>query len=172
MRRAELFCDAVDRVNDWVGKVVAWAIIPMVLMVTLDVVLRYIFNKPTIWVWDINIQVLAVIGALGAGYVLLQKGHVTIDIVVSRFSTRVNAILNLVTSQLFFFSIGILLWKVVIRALDSVQSREVYEGIFSPPLYPVRVIIAVGVLLLLLQAVAKFIRDLNVAIYPKGSSSQ
>ncbi|MFC1967713.1 TRAP transporter small permease subunit [Chloroflexota bacterium] len=171
MKRAELFCRGVDTVNEWVGKIVAWAILPMVLMATLEVVLRYIVNKPTIWVWDVNIQVLAVVGTMGAGYTLLQKGHITIDIMVSRFSPRVRSILNLITSQFFFFSLGILLWKLVLKASYSIQSRELFTSVFEPPLYPLRAIIAVGVLLLLLQGIVKFIRDLNVVIQPKGSIS-
>ncbi len=170
MKRAERFCRFIDLINEWSGRIVALTVLPMLFMVGLDVTLRYIFNKPTIWVWDVNIQILAVMGVIGAGYTLLHKGHVVIDVLVTRLSAKKRAVFNLITTPLFFIGCGFLLWKVILSAIVSIQSKEVYTSVFSPPLYPLRVMIVVGVFLLLLQAIANFIRDLNTVIDSKEVS--
>ena len=171
MKKADAFCQRVDSINSWAGKIVAWAVIPIMVFIVIEVVLRYVFNNPTIWVWDVNVQLLALIAIMGSGYTLLQGGHVSMDVLAIRLSPRKRAILDLVTSLLFFFCIGILLWKVGVSAANSIRMKEVYNTIFAPPLYPLRVVIVIGVALLVLQGIVKFIRDLNVVIYSRGASS-
>ena len=171
MKKAEAFCRRVDAVNHWAGKIVAWAVVPMMVFIIIEVTLRYIFNNPTIWVWDVNVQLLALIAIMGSGYTLLHGGHVSMDVLAVRLSARRRAILDLIISLLFFFCIGVLVWKVGVSAWNSVQAREVYNTIFGPPLYPLRVVIVVGVALLLLQGIVKFIRDLSVVIYSRGASN-
>ena len=165
------FCRFVDTVNEWAGRVVSMLFIPLVFIVMLEVVLRYFFNRPTIWAWDVNVQLTATIAIMGAGYALLYKGHVIVDIVVGRFSPRVRAIIDLVTSGVFFFAIGYLLWIAIGRAEHSVLTRELYSTLWEPPLYPLRVVVAIGIFLLLIQGMAKFIRDVTVARSGIGDAS-
>ena len=87
-----------------------------------------------------------------------------------RLSLRRRAVLDLITSLFFFLAIGVMLWKESLVAWTSVQKQEALLSVFSPPIYPLKVFIALGVLLLLLQGLAKFIRDLNTAIYSRGTS--
>jgi len=61
----------------------------------------------------------------------------------------------------------VLVWKVGVSAWNSVQVKEVYNTIFEPPLYPLRVVIVIGVFLLLIQGVVKFIRDLSIVVYSR-----
>ena len=66
------------------------------------------------------------------------------------------------TSVFGFCFIGALFWYSTVAAFDSVRTREVSETVFSPPIYPLRIVLAFGVLLLLLQMVAKLVRDIQV----------
>lgn len=157
---------SVDALNEWTGKVAAWLIIPLTLIVVLDVILRYVFNKPTIWAWDVNVQLLGALVILGAGYCLLHNAHVGVDVLVLRFSPRKRAIIDLITGLFFVFAIGVLLWKTASAAWASLQIREAYSSYWEPPIYPFKMLMVVGILLLLLQGIAKFIRDLGVVIYP------
>lgn len=169
MKRAEAFCQCIDAINKWTGKIVAWTVVPMTTLVVIDVTLRYIFNRPTIWVWDINVQLLAVIGAMGMGYTLLQGGHIGVDIIVTGMSRRKRAFLDLFTSLLFFCGIGVMMWKLSLAAGNSIRIRETINSVFAPPLYPLKVVIAIGIALLLLQGIARFIRDFNIAVTSKGA---
>jgi len=154
------FCRRIDSLNEWVGKFSGWLIIPLILLVVYDVTLRYVFNRPTVWAWDINIQLLGALVVLGGGYAFLHGAHIGVDALVIHLSARGRAIVDLITSAFFFFGIGILMWKAVVDAWFSLQIRELYTSVFSPPIYPFKILMVGGILLLLLQGVAKFIRDL------------
>ena len=159
----ERFCRGVDIVNEWTGKTVRWLIIPLTLIVVIEVTLRYVFNRPTIWAWDINVQLLGAMVILAGGYTLLQGGFISVDVFSTRLSPRARAITELATAVLFFISIIVLLWKTADAAWESMLIRETMMSYFRPPIYPFRVLMVVGVFLLLLQGIAKFIRDLGTA---------
>ena len=164
----EAFCRRVDTINEWMAKYFSWLIIPLTVIVTIDVTLRYVFNRPTIWAWDINVQLLGLLAILGAGYALRHGAHVGVDVLVVRLSPRKRAILDLITALVFFLGIGVLLWKTSSGAWTSLLKREVYTSYLSPPIYPFKMLMAVGVLFLLLQGIAKFLRDLITATSPSG----
>lgn len=159
------FCRVIDVVNEWTGRLVSLLFLPLVLLVVIEVVLRYFFNRPTAWAWPIIIYLGALLATLGAGYTLIYGGHVKVDIVTARFSSRTRAIIDLVTSSVFFLGLMVLVWKGTDEAVYSVQIREHYTVYrWWPILYPLRIGVAIGFLLLLFQGVAKLIRDLNTAI--------
>ena len=164
------FCRIIDALNEWAGKVAAWLVVPMLLIVTYDVIMRYIFNRPTVWAWDINVQLLGVSVALGGGYTLLYNGHIGVDVLVEGLARRKRAIVDLLTSIFFFLGIGVLAWESGRVAWSSVRTREIDFTYFAPPVYPLKVLIAVGFFLLFLQGIAKFIRDI-VAVKSKEEKS-
>ena len=150
----------VDTTNQWVGRIASWLLLPLCLLVTMEVILRYIFNSPTSWSWEVSKQMLAAIAALGAGYTLLRHGHIGVDVLAARLSQKKKAILELITMPLFLVSITIVLWKTGAVALWSLGIQETTAGIFNPPFYYIRFVITVGVFFLLLQGVAEFIRNI------------
>ena len=159
----EAFCRAIDKTNEWAGRGVSLAFIPLVLLVTIEVISRYIFNSPTIWSWDVNIQLSAGLIAIGGGYALLNNHHVIVDIVVARFSSRVRAVIDIVTSVIFFAGVGTLLWLAIGEAKTSVETGEKFSSLLEPVLGPIRIAVAIGILLMLLQGVAKLLRDFQIA---------
>jgi TRAP-type mannitol/chloroaromatic compound transport system permease small subunit len=148
--------------NEWTGRISAWLIIPLCLIVTYDVILRYIFNRPTVWAWDINVQLLGASVVLGGGYTLLYNGHIGVDVLVEGLSKKKRAIVESITSVFFFLGVGVLVWEGAKVAWFSVQTREIDFTYFAPPVYPLKVVIAIGFFLLFLQGIAKCIRDIIV----------
>lgn len=171
MSKLRLFLHAIDTINEWSGKIFAWLIIPMVLLATCEVILRYVFNRPTIWVWEVNQWLMAGITILTGGYILLKGGHVVVDVFVVKLSPRNRAMIDLVTFVLFFISMGLLLWGGASQAMESLAKREESGTIFRGPIYIVKMTWPLGVFLLLLQGVAKFIRDLMTVIQRKGGKN-
>lgn len=153
----------IDSANDWTGKGVSLLLLAMVAIVTGEVIARYIFNKPSIWEWDVLLYGYCMIVALGAGYTLLHKSHVIVDVLSGRFSPRVRAILDMVTSLFFFFGVGLFLWLAVQEAEHSVAISEHGITILAPPIYPLRILWVIGLILFVLQGISKFINDLNIA---------
>ena len=162
MASENLFLRVVDSLNNRTGNVVSFLYIPLMLITVVEVALRYFFNRPSIWAWDVNIQLFAFLIVFGAGYTLLNNAHVKVDVITVRFSPRTRAIIDLITSFLFFICIGGLLWQSWDQAIESVKINEHLRTIWFPPIYPLRVLIAIGVTLFLLQGIAKFIRDIGI----------
>jgi len=154
---------SIDSLNEWVGKNFGWLIIPLILLVVFDVTLRYVFNRPTTWAWDINIQLLGALVVLGGGYALRNGAHIGVDALVIHLSPKKRALVDLCTSAFFFFGVGVLLWKAAGDAWFSWQIKELYTSVFAPPIYPFKILMVVGILLLFLQGLVKFLRDLSTA---------
>ena len=155
------FLRIIDTLNDTMGKLFSFLLLPLMAIVTIEVVARYIFNSPTLWAWVVNIQIFGAILVMGGGYALLHKMHVSVDLVVQHLSPRARALVNLFSSTLFFLVVSVLLWQSSMAALHSLSIREKYTySIWQPPIYPLKMLIPIAIFLLFLQGVASFLRDL------------
>ena len=105
---------------------------------------------------------------LGASYVFLKGQHVRVDFLVGRSSSRINAIQESIVNLFILLTICVFFWKLAAAAWQSVLLREGLGTNWNPPYYPLKVIVAFGTLLLLLQAAVKFIRHLTFIIHTKG----
>jgi TRAP-type mannitol/chloroaromatic compound transport system permease small subunit len=168
MERIKIFLRSIDSISEWTGKMVSFLIIVITGVTIWEVILRYIFNSPTIWAFDAAYLIFGAYGVLGGAYTLYFKGHVNVDILYGRLPLRVRAIVDLVTSIFFFLFCGLLLWKGGEMAWDSLKIMERGSSAWSPPVYPIKLTIPLGAFLLLLQGTAKFIRDLFKVIKGGG----
>lgn len=165
-----MFTRVINRINDRVGKGVSFLLLVLMAIAVFEVIARYVFNKPTIWAWDINIQVCCLIACFGAGYTLLHDGHVKVDILVTGLSPRRRAMVDLITSLLFFLGMGILIWQGWEQGIKAVAIRESLSTVWAPPIYPLKMTLVVAGVLLLLQGAVKFRRDLGIILSKRGQS--
>lgn len=155
---------AIDKINEWVAKIVSWAVILIVLATVYEVVMRYLFNAPTDWVFEFNYLVHGPYFLLLGAYTLSVGGHVNVDIFYSKFSPRGRAVIDLFTAPIFFFFMAMMLWHGGQFALRSLAFRENLSSAWAPPIYPVKMIIPIAAGLVLAQGAAKFVRDLHLSI--------
>jgi len=153
------YCRFVANISEWSGRVVSIVLFLLVGVLTYEVITRYALNSPTIWAHQLSLFLFGTIGMIGGAYVLLHKAHVNLDILYSRVSPRQQAILDLITAPLFFFIIILMIWVGGRFALHSWKILEPSSTVWAPPIYPFKTIIPLAAFLLLLQGVAKFIRD-------------
>ena len=160
-----------DRINHHLGRIISFLLLPITFITAFEVFMRYILKSPTIWAWDLNIQLSAALILLGGGYTLKENGHVAVDILVMDMDKRRRAILDLITAPFFFFGFMILLiygWEI---GWSSFQAREAMPTVWAPHYYPIKLLIPVGALLMLLQGVAKLIRDLVLVFYSENGGN-
>ncbi|MFH0914719.1 MAG: TRAP transporter small permease subunit [Chloroflexota bacterium] len=172
MRRLKAILRAVDTISEWTGKVFAFLIAIMMVVVTYEVVARYFFNSPTTWSLEVTQFLLAGCGAMGGAYVLLKQRHIKVDILYSRLGIRGRAVLDVVTASLFFLFICFFFINSLEMAVESTAYRETTASYFAPPLYPIKIAITAGVFLVLLQGLAKFVRDFAVAVRGEGAARE
>jgi TRAP-type mannitol/chloroaromatic compound transport system permease small subunit len=164
MNRVERVLSVIDVINEQVGRLTAYVAVFMVLSVVYEVIARYLFNSPTIWSMEINQYLLCGYTALAGGYALVYRSHVNVDILHQRFGVRTRAFLDILTSLFFFLFIIVLIWKSGAMAWEAWEYNEHSETLLEAPLFPAKVVIPLGGLLILLQGLGKLIRDVRVLI--------
>lgn len=150
----------IDLVNERMGVIVAPILYIMMAVVLCEVALRWGFNRPTLWAFEGNRYLLCALVFLAGGYTLWRGGHVRVDFVYNRFSPRGKAILDLVTSLLFFAFCVTLVWKGAEMTWHALVWKAHSDSAWGPLLFPVYLLVPLGSFLLLLQGLAKFIRDI------------
>jgi TRAP-type mannitol/chloroaromatic compound transport system permease small subunit len=113
------------------------------------------------WVHETSQQIFAIALLLGSAYTLQKGGHVRVDILYRRLSTRGRAILEIVTSIFYFLFNGVLLWKGGEMAYESVMMLEKTQTPWEPYVFHVILAIPIAAALMLLQGIADFIRNLK-----------
>jgi len=153
----------IDSMNEWVGKTASYLILVLAVIVGYEIVMRYGFNRPTIWVNELSAMLFGTVMIIGGAFTARYNGHVGMDIVYNRLSVRKRAVLDVISFFLLFLPLlGVLVWKGGASAWKSVMMLEHDSSQWGPPLYPIRIILPLGALLFLLQAAAKLVRDLIV----------
>jgi len=149
-------CRWIDGVNEWVGRGVAWVTLGLVLVVFIDVVMRYLFNTSFVFTQELEWHLFAFIFLMGAGYTLLYDAHVRVDIVYQRMSPKGRAWTNLLGT--IFFLIPGCIMVIITSAKFTYNSWIIMEGSPDPGGIPFRFIlkgtITVGFVLFTFQGIS------------------
>ena len=150
----------IERISEWSGRLAAWLTLASVLILTYEVVARYVFHHPTLWAHDTSTLLFGVLYALTGAYAMYTKNHVGVDVLYARLSPRARAALDVATSVVFFLFVGAFFWHGWKFFLVSFTRREFSLNNQYIPVYPAKFAIPAGAFLLLLQGVAKLLQDL------------
>ena len=154
--------DWIDTLNEWVGQGVSWVTLGLVLLVFVDVGMRYLLNVSFVFNQEMEWHLFAFIFLIGAGYTLLHDGHVRVDIIYQRLGFKGKAWVNLIGVILFLFPGCFLIIKTSLKFV--INSWSMMEGSPDPGGVPFRFIlksaIPVGFGLLFLQGVSLGIHSL------------
>lgn len=158
--------DAIDGMSEWTGRIFRWLIIPLMLGTTFEVISRYVFNRPTVWAYDLSYMLYGSHFMLGAAYTLRHGGHIRTDIFYQNWSPQTRGIVDALLYLLLFFP-GILffVWMGTNEAIQSIQIGERSDASpWRPVVYPLKSALALGALLLLIQGVSEFLKSLHLAL--------
>lgn len=160
----------VEALSRWSGRLSAWLVLVAMLMMVYEVVRRYVFNSPTLWVHETSTLLLGAMYALTGAFALLERSHVGVDVFYARWPRKIRAVSDLLMSVFLFLFAGTLVvygWRFF---MDSYNLREFSLNWDQMPLFPFKLMIPLGGLLVFLQGVANAIRSLGVLLgsYPEG----
>ena len=143
----------IDNMNEWVGSGVAWVTLGLVLVVFVDVVMRYLFNKSYVFTQELEWHLFGFIFLIGAGYTLLHDGHVRVDIIYQRLGIKGRAWTNLLGVILFLIPGCIMVittsWQFAANSFSMMEGSPDPGGI--PFRFIIKGCIPLGFTLLLLQ---------------------
>ena len=150
---------AIDRLNEWVGRWVAWLVLAAVLISAVNAVMRKAFSLTSNAFLEIQWYLFAAVFLLAAGYTLLRQDHVRIDVVLGRFPRRTQVkveIFGLLTFLLPFVAVVIhLVWPLVTKAWISGEVSSNAGGLIRWPVYA---LVPAGFVLLGLQGISELIK--------------
>lgn len=153
----------IERISEWSGRLAAWLVLVMVILITYDVLMRYLFHSGSVALQELEWHVFALVFIFGAAYTLKHGGHVRVDIIYQSrlLSDRARAWVDLLGTVFLLIPFCLL---VIEGSLPFVEnSINMSEGSPDPGGLPYRYLlkaaIPTGFLLLLLQGIASVIRN-------------
>lgn len=154
------FVHAIEGLSLWVGRAFGWCILILTLSVSYEVFVRYVLNSPTVWAFDMMIQMYGALFLMCGAYALAQDTHVRADVIYRLFPVRVQASLDFVLYFLFFFpGVLALAWYGWEIASDSWRYKEVsFNSPASIQIYFFKTLIPLAGFLLAFQGVAELVR--------------
>jgi TRAP-type mannitol/chloroaromatic compound transport system permease small subunit len=154
-----LFARWVDRVNEGIGRATAWLVLVAVLVSTLNALARYSLHIGSNAFLELQWYLYSAVFLLGAAWTLRRNEHIRIDVVIGRFSPRVQAWVDIVGGLLFLLPLCILiLVDATPYAMDAIRSGEVSSNAGGLVLWPARLLIPVAFALLLAQGCSEIIK--------------
>ncbi|UYV35777.1 TRAP transporter small permease subunit [Rhodobacteraceae bacterium D3-12] len=159
--QADRYLKAIDIV---LAALAATAIFSMMLITATDVLMRYAFNDPLEWVYDLTVHYLLIAGFfLGLSYTLRLNHHITVDFFARKMRPRAYhaamAIGCLLTSGVFF----LVAWLGAHEAYSSWKSGDVLFGAVIWPIWPSKLIVPLGMAPLALRAMLRMMAHLCAA---------
>jgi len=153
---------AIDRLSYYAGEFVSYWMVIAVICYYFEVVARYVFNSPTIWVHEGMFLMFGMQYLIAGAYAALTDAHVKVDVFYAEWSPRRKAAVDLLTSIFFFIFAGTLLVTGWIFAMDATRVGEVSFSEWKIAYWPFKWAIALGAVLLILQGIAKLARDVAI----------
>ena len=151
------FLQAVNRLNELIGRWVSWLTLAMVVVTFAVVLLRYLFNIGWIALQESITAMHALVFMLGAAYTLRHEGHVRVDIFYRKWGERGRAWVNLGGSLLLLLPvclfIAIISWDYVASSWSLLEGSREAGGL--PGVFLLKSVIPLMATLLLLQGLAQ-----------------
>jgi TRAP-type mannitol/chloroaromatic compound transport system permease small subunit len=156
---------AIDTFSRWVGQLVAWLTLPLMLAMIYEVFARYLFTAPTVWAYDLSRMIFGASFVLGAAYALSRGLHIRSDFLYRKWSVRTQGRVDLALYVLCFFpAMAILLYVSSDWAWTSVSRGERgTDTAWMPLLGPVKSALPIGVTFLLIQGVSEVLKAWHAA---------
>ncbi|MBW1930086.1 MAG: TRAP transporter small permease subunit [Deltaproteobacteria bacterium] len=159
MRYLNRIMDIIDIVSHRLGKALCLTVFLMMLITTLDVIARYVFNNPLLWGWLLNRQLFGLFIMFAGVYTMATGGHIRIEIFYDHFPKKIKMIARLITIASFVTFMGVLITQGFWMGLNSLKMKELAAGAFRLPLYPLKLLIPIVAILFLLEGIVYFIRS-------------
>ena len=160
----------IDAISDGVGKISRWLCPALVLLITLEVIRRFVFNSPSMWAFETSMMIGAAAYFFGWAFVHRHRAHVRVDVFYAHLPQRIQALIDVLGNLFLFFPFIIMF---TLAAVDKakyawVVDERMEETAWFPPVAPLRTAMAIALILLVLQGTANFIRDFHLLIRNKS----
>jgi len=150
----------IERLVDLVGRATSWLALVIVMLMAVNVVLRYAFSYGSVWAQELEWHLLAPLILFGIAYALLKGEHVRVDVAYAHFTPKNKERVNIVAALLCLAISVLVIWL----SLKYVQQSYVIGETSPDPgglthRWILKALIPVGFVLLALQSVAEIAKS-------------
>ncbi len=156
----------------WLAELLAEiGLIGLLLIVIHEVIVRYVFDSPTLYSVELSEYLLVLVVFMSIGWVLKEDRHVAVTFVVDRLPEKMRLGLKLLTSLLTMAFLGIIVWKGGKTTLTAYTGNYHSSSLLDFPMWIPYALIPLGALVLSLQYIVK-IGELIRSLTDRRSGSQ
>jgi TRAP-type mannitol/chloroaromatic compound transport system permease small subunit len=153
----------IDLLIEKQGQLTSFLIVPLLLIVLYEVLMRYAFNAPTVWGFEATAFVYGMHYMLGLSLMENAQGHVRVDIVISRLPARTQAIIMIAGYLLIFVPVyGLMTWGAAKFAYTATVSNELNSTSWAPRIWPYKIVMAVSFLFLVVQGLSTVLKQVKM----------
>jgi TRAP-type mannitol/chloroaromatic compound transport system permease small subunit len=159
LRALQRISALIDALNGHIGRLVYWLVLLMVLISAGNAIIRKVFSVSSNAWLELQWYLFSAVFLLAAGYTLLRNEHVRIDIIAGRLRPKTQAWIDVFGTVFFLLPMTVTLtalsWPYFVRAYTE---NEISGSAGGLVLWPARILLPVGFLLLTLQGLSELIK--------------
>jgi len=149
----------VEAINIWLGRIVMYGIFVLIAILLWSSVSK-VFFVPSLWTLEMAQFALVTYYILGGPYCLQRGSDVRMDLLYSTWTDRQRAWVDAFTVLFLIFFLGVLLYGAVDSTIYALDYDERSYSSWRPYMWPIKIIICIGLALMLLQAIAELFKDI------------
>jgi TRAP-type mannitol/chloroaromatic compound transport system permease small subunit len=164
------FADRLERVVEVIGRVTAWLSLVLVLLMSANVLLRYLFRVGSVWSQELEWHLMVPLVLFGMSYGILKDGHLRVDILYVRFGEHTRLWIDFVAAVLLALVAAAVLWLSLgyVEQSAAINERSPDPG-GLPYLYALKAILPLGFGVLTLLGLAQALKlGLQLLTRPRG----
>lgn len=158
-----VFVRWVDALNRAVGRVAMYLLFVLAAILLTSTVSRVVTGAPVNWALEMSQFILSAYYLLGGAYALQEDAHVRMDLLYGRLSPRRRAVTDAITILCVIFYLAVLFAGGISSTNYAIVYNQRNYSAWGPVLWPIKVVMTIGVFLMLLQAISSFFKDLAEA---------
>jgi len=153
----------IDYLSTKFGRIAMYLIFVMIATLLLDAVTRNVVNYPLSWCIEMAQFTMTAYYIVGGPYSMQLDSHVRMDLLYSRFSPTNQARLDCCTAVFLVFYLVCLLVGAISSTIYAIENDQHKFSMWNPSMIPIKLIMVFGIVLMLLQAISTFFKDLAKA---------
>ncbi len=158
-----LYVKYIDYISTKFGRLAMYMIFIMIGTLLLSSITRTILNIPLSWCVEMAQFTLAAYYIMGGAYSLQLDDHVRMDLFYDRYSDKTKARIDVFTSFFLLFYLGCLLYGSISSLEYAIEYDQRKFSQWNPSMIPIKAIMVFGIVLMILQSVSIFFKDLAKA---------
>ena len=156
----------IEYINVLIGKAVSFLIWIGIVVLCWEVVARYVFGAPTIWAHGYTQRIFGAYFVMVGAYTLIRRNHVRVDLLLGTASPLFNAFLDLVNCAFLIIWGVVLVWEGFWLFEDAWRFNELDDSVLRHPMWPIKLSLFLGALLITAQGVIEAVRSLVLIVNP------